>query len=60
MGRILGAAAVGGFIASQQEGVEGYQGAYLLVTVMIAPVIIFSALLKPDKPLRQERFSPGR
>ena len=60
VGRILGAAAVGGFIASQQEGVEGYQGAYLLVTVMIAPVIIFSALLKPDKPLRQERFSPGR
>jgi len=59
VGRILGAAAVGGFIASQQKGVEGYQGAYLLVAIMILPVIVFSALLKSDKPIRQDSSSPG-
>ena len=57
VGRILGAATVGGFIAFQQGGVEGYQEAYLLVAVMITPVAIFSALLKPDKIIRQSRSS---
>ena len=59
VGRILGASTVGGFIAFQQGGVEGYQGAYFLVAVMIAPVAIFSALLKPDKLARQGRSSPS-
>lgn len=50
VGRITGAAAVGGFIASRQEDVTGYQGAYLLVAGMMSLVVILSVLLKADSP----------
>jgi len=50
VGRITGAAAVGGFAASRQEGVAGYQGAYLLVAGMMSLVVLISVLLQPDSP----------
>ncbi len=50
VGRITGAALVGGFAASRQGSVLGYQAALLLVGALISPVIMLSVLLKRDRP----------
>jgi len=50
VGRITGAALVGGFAASRQENAVGYQEAYLLVAALISLVVMLSAFLQSDSP----------
>jgi len=59
IGRITGAAAVGGFAASRQEDIAGYQGAYLLVAGMMCLVVMLSVLLRPDSPAAVRRRAEG-
>lgn len=50
VGRIIGAAAVGGFVASRREDVAGYQDAYLFVAGLMALVVMLSVRLRADAP----------
>jgi len=59
VGRIAGAAAVGGFVASWEEDIAGYQGAYLLVAGMMSLVVMLSVLLKTDCPPKGRTGVPG-
>ena len=59
VGRIAGAAAVGGFVASREEDIAGFQGAYLLVAGMMSLVVMLSVLLKADFPTARTVGVPG-
>ena len=50
MGRIAGAAMLGGFAASGQGAAEGYRAALVSVSVLIALLILLSFRLKRDHP----------
>lgn len=60
VGRIAGAAAVGGFVASRGEDIAGFQGAYLFVAGMMSLVVMLSVLLKADAPQRVPGASGDR